>query len=220
MNTPPTTAAMRAATIEPVMDPTTAEVKAAVRNWPSMETFTTPARSHSTPQRAPRINGVASVRVPCSWFDTGNGRSRPEAAQVMKPIANADPAIVPAKAGSRPTNRPERKPAAARTHSNPQTNTTGSPGTLTVGSCTSSRALDRANLASPFVEVNRPSSNNPTTMMSVPTESRWVRFSADSRWPAELLPGAAPTGRSSLSLSLLWTAAELLMTTSLRWWPA
>ena len=41
------------------MEPTTAPVKAAARNWPSMAMLMTPARSQSTPQRAPNAIGVA-----------------------------------------------------------------------------------------------------------------------------------------------------------------
>jgi hypothetical protein len=52
--------------IEEVTLPTTAAANAAARNWPSMETFTTPARSHSTPQRAPKTSGVASDKVPAN----------------------------------------------------------------------------------------------------------------------------------------------------------
>ena len=101
-------AAIGAAGTDWVKLPTTAAAKAAERNWPSIETLTTPDRSHSTPQRAPKTSGVASDSVPANWSLTGNGRSRPDAAQVKNPITTASPATVPANAGHRPRMRPDR----------------------------------------------------------------------------------------------------------------
>ena len=102
-----------ATVIDWVTLPATAAANAAARNCPSMETLTTPARSQITPQRAPNTSGVARDRVPANWLLTGKGRSRPEAAQVRKPTTNANPAIVPATAASRPAILPDRYPAAA-----------------------------------------------------------------------------------------------------------
>ena len=70
--------------------PTTAAANAAARNWPSMLTLTTPARSQSTPHSAPKTSGVASDSVPANWLLTGKGRSRPAAAQVRKPDHDRD----------------------------------------------------------------------------------------------------------------------------------
>ena len=94
MATPAIIAASRAAGIDSVTLPTTAAANAAARNWPSIETLTTPARSQSTPHSAPKTSGVARERVPANWLLTGNGRSRPEAAQVRKPTSTAAPATV------------------------------------------------------------------------------------------------------------------------------
>ncbi len=105
MTTPATTAARIAAGTDWVMLPTTAAANAAARNCPSMLTLTTPARSHITPQRAPKTSGVASERVPANWLLTGKGRSRPAAAQVRKPMTTARPATVAASAASRPCTR-------------------------------------------------------------------------------------------------------------------
>jgi hypothetical protein len=103
-------------------------VNAAARNWPSIDTLTTPDRSQSTPQRAPKTSGVARDSVPASWLLTGKGRSRPDAAQVRKPSSTARPAMVPTRAGSRPESRPERKAAAASRHSTAQITTVPKPG--------------------------------------------------------------------------------------------
>ena len=91
MPTPAIIAATMAAGIDSVRLPATAAAKAAARNWPSIETLTTPARSQSTPQSAPKTSGVASERVPANWLLTGNGRSRPDAAQVRKPDHDSQP---------------------------------------------------------------------------------------------------------------------------------
>ena len=66
MSTPASTAATRAAAMDWVIEPTRAAANAAVSICPSMATLTTPERSHMTPHRAPRINGVASEIVPSS----------------------------------------------------------------------------------------------------------------------------------------------------------
>ena len=165
-------AASRAIGTDWVTLPTTAAANAEARNWPSIDTFTTPARSQSTPQRAPKTSGVASDRVPANWLLTGNGRSRPAAAQVRNPTTRARPAIVPAMAGSRPAIRPDRKPTAAASSSSAQTSTVTTPGSETVGSCTSSKASERANRAIPVVDGSKISSSTPTTAISTPVESR------------------------------------------------
>ena len=108
MARPASTAAIMAAGTDWVRLPTTAAAKAAERNWPSIETLTTPERSHNTPQSAPKTSGVASDRVPANWLLTGNGRSRPDAAQVRKPMTTARPATAPANTGHRPLIRPDR----------------------------------------------------------------------------------------------------------------
>ena len=85
-----------------------------------MDTFTTPARSQSTPQSAPKTSGVASDRVPANWLLTGNGRSRPAAAQVRKPITRPARPRSPASAAVRPREpsaqerRPRRRGTAPR----------------------------------------------------------------------------------------------------------
>ena len=48
----------------PVSDATKAAVKAPPSSWPSMAMFTTPTRSHSTPEREPKTSGTASVTEP------------------------------------------------------------------------------------------------------------------------------------------------------------
>src|SRR6476619_5638527 len=116
-------AAITATVIDWVRLPTTAAAKAADRNWPSIETLTTPDRSHKTPQRAPKTSGVASDRVPANWLLTGKGRSRPDAAQVKNPTTTASPATAPAKSGHRPLIRPDMYPTAAARQSNAQTST-------------------------------------------------------------------------------------------------
>ena len=180
MPTPAIIAANMAAGMESVTLPTTAAAKAAARNWPSIETLTTPARSHITPQSAPSTSGVASESVPANWLLTGNGRSRPAAAQVRNPTTTANPATVPATAASRPGIRPLRKPAAGSRQRTAQTATVATPGTVRVGSWTASNASDRANRATPVVEPRATSSNTPTTAISPPVDSRCRRFSFDS----------------------------------------
>ena len=64
---PPTTAATSPATALKIRLAKTAARKAPTRNWPSIAMLITPARSHMTPARAPRISGVAIATVP------GNG---------------------------------------------------------------------------------------------------------------------------------------------------
>ena len=66
MASPATAAAKIAAGTDSVMLPTMAAAKAAARNCPSIDTLTTPARSHSTPHSAPNTSGVAKDRVPAN----------------------------------------------------------------------------------------------------------------------------------------------------------
>ena len=157
-----------------------AAAKAAARNWPSIDTLTTPARSQSTPQRAPKTSGVASDSVPANWLLTGNGRSRPAAAQVRKPMTTAKPATVAASTLIPPRIRPLRKPAAAARASTAQTATVTTPGTVSVGSCTSSKASDSAKRAEPDVVGIKISRTTATTAISTPVEIRCRRFSAAS----------------------------------------
>ncbi|MDT4880371.1 hypothetical protein FQZ97_1161190 [compost metagenome] len=48
----------------PVIVATMAAVKAPPSNWPSMAMFTTPTRSHRTPESEPNTSGTASVTDP------------------------------------------------------------------------------------------------------------------------------------------------------------
>ena len=145
-----------------------------------MATFTTPDRSPTTPHSAPKISGVAVNTVPASWLATGNGRSRPAAAQVRKPSTTAMPATSPATIGMRLRSRPEMKPAPANRQSTAQIATTGAPGNSMVGSCTSAKASDRANRATPDVLKNSTASSRPTTTINAPDDSRARRASRDS----------------------------------------
>ncbi len=110
--------------------------------------------------------------MPANWLLTGNGRSRPAAAQPRNPTTTASPATVATSAGSRPRSRPLRKPAAAARHSTAQITTVIRPGRATVPSWTSSKASDRANWAEPRVEGSRTSRITPMTPMSTPVEMR------------------------------------------------
>ena len=158
-----------------------------------MLTFTTPARSQSTPHRAPKTSGVASDSVPANWLLTGNGRSRPAAAQVRNPSTTATPATVAATTRPATADPPaeEARPPRARQRT-AQTTTVATPGSGTVGSWTSSNASDSAKRASPRVEPSATSRSRPTTPMSTPVESRWRRFSPDSTRSAD---GAAAVRR-------------------------
>src|SRR3954451_20371177 len=108
MTTPAAIAATRAAGTDWVTLPTTAAANAAARNWPSMLTFTTPARSQRTPHNAPNTRGVASDSVPANWLLTGRGGSRPAAPQVSTPTTPATPATPAATTPQRPRARPLR----------------------------------------------------------------------------------------------------------------
>ena len=54
--------------------PTAHPAKALASIVPSMPIFTTPDRSHSTPQRAPRISGVPARRMNGAMFGTMSTR--------------------------------------------------------------------------------------------------------------------------------------------------
>ena len=60
---PATAAATRPSSRLPVIEAITAELKAPASSWPSMAMFTTPTRSLSTPDIAPKISGTLTVTV-------------------------------------------------------------------------------------------------------------------------------------------------------------
>ena len=130
--------------------PATAAANAAARNWPSIDTLTTPARSQSTPHRAPKTSGVASASVPANWLLTGKGRSRPAAAQVRKPMTTAKPATV-AASSAHPARASGREEAAAAASGKHRADRHGDRrrAPISAGSCTSSNASDNANRADP-----------------------------------------------------------------------
>ena len=80
-------AASRPAHGDPVAEATIAAAKAPKSSWPSMAMLTTPARSPSTPPRAPKMSGTARAREPASSPTTGT--VSPAAAQVRKPATQA-----------------------------------------------------------------------------------------------------------------------------------
>src|SRR3954451_3316257 len=65
-STPAAAAASRPTTALPESEPATAAANAPKSNWLSMAMFTTPERSHSTPESEPKISGTASVTEPGS----------------------------------------------------------------------------------------------------------------------------------------------------------
>src|SRR3954447_25191966 len=65
-STPATAAASRPTKALPESEPATAAANAPKSNWPSMAMFTTPERSHSTPESEPKISGTARVTEPAS----------------------------------------------------------------------------------------------------------------------------------------------------------
>ena len=209
-----------AATTDWVTLPTTAAAKAAARNWPSMLTLTTPARSHSTPHIAPKTSGVARVKVPANWLLTGKGRSRPEAAQVRNPSTTARPATTEASTASRPRTRLVRKPAPISTHTTAQTATVAKPGNGTVGSWTSSKASDKANRAVPDVAVKLITNSTPTIPISAPVESRCRRFATDSTaLPAALVAAVRGAGSSlACGVCCTWSSGSVTRTVPPRVW--
>jgi hypothetical protein len=64
---------------------------------------------------------------------------------------------------------------------------------MTVGSCTSSKASERAKRALPVVEARPISRSTPTTAMSTPVEMRWRRFWAVSTRVASVRGEACST---------------------------
>src|SRR3990172_6206938 len=75
---PPARAAPRMPIQGPKAEPTTADTKAPVSSMPSMAMLTTPARSHSTPDMAAKVSGVALTTL--AWITPTRFIERPDAA--------------------------------------------------------------------------------------------------------------------------------------------
>ena len=128
-----------------VSEPTTADRKAPASSWPSMAMFTTPARSHRTPDRAPKISGTLSSSDP--WSRPVSGMDLPETTQVRNDIMNAIPkaAIAHAGVGLRLRAHISDRPAMAR-QTSPIRRANALEGTVRSGSEIVSPGMARTNV--------------------------------------------------------------------------
>ena len=150
---PATTAAMSPASRLSVSEPTTADRKAPASNWPSIAMLTTPARSHRTPDRAPKISGTLSSSEP--WSRPVSGMDLPETAQVRNDIMKAIPkaAIAHAGVGLRLRAHIRDSPAMAR-QTSPIRRAKTFDGTIRSGSEIVSPGIARTNVVvSPEVPI-------------------------------------------------------------------
>ena len=181
MATPAPIAASSATGTESVTLPATAAANAAARNWPSMDTLTTPARSQSTPHSAPKTSGVASVSVPANWLLTGKGRSRPAAAQVRKPMTTDRPATVGGQ-GPDPAPHPATEEADRRGEGEHRADGHGHRRPAPSRSAAEPRRTHptSANRAEPVVDGSKINKITATTAIRIPVEIRCRRFSPAS----------------------------------------